>query len=62
MDRWILSERGRAATLHPYAKGHSLGSGAAEKVLAEAGLDGESQFRAIARHVEAARALRSARA
>jgi transketolase len=52
MYRWILSEEGRRATLHPFSKGHYLGSGQADRVLAEAGLDGESQFRAIARWVE----------
>jgi transketolase len=47
MYRWIRSDRGRALTLHPFRKGHFLGSGQAHRVLAEAGLDGESQFRAI---------------
>jgi transketolase len=47
MERWVCSTRGRAATLHPFRKGHYLGSGPAEKVLEEAGLDGESQVRAI---------------
>jgi len=47
MYRWITSARGRAATLHPYMKGHFLGSGQANKVLQEAGLDGHSQFEAI---------------
>ncbi|MBI5836086.1 MAG: hypothetical protein HZB25_02465 [Candidatus Eisenbacteria bacterium] len=52
MYRWILSEQGRTATLHPFLKGHFLGSGQADKVLAEAGLDGESQFRAILKYVK----------
>ncbi|MCU0564809.1 MAG: hypothetical protein MUE48_12890 [Desulfobacterales bacterium] len=47
MERWVCSARGRAATLHPFRKGHYLGSGPAEKVLEEAGLDGESQAKAI---------------
>ena len=47
MDRWILSARGREMTLHPFRKGHYLGSGQAHMVLAEAGLDGASQFKAI---------------
>ncbi len=55
MYRWIRSERGRVATLHPFRKDHFLGSGQADKVLAEAGLDGESQFEAIARFVRKAR-------
>ncbi len=47
MYRWIRSERGRDATLHPFQKGHFLGSGQADLVLKEAGLDGPSQARAI---------------
>ena len=52
MDRWIRSERGRKLTLHPFQKGHYLGSGQADQVLAEAGLDGEGQFKAILRYVK----------
>jgi len=47
MYRWVRSEKGRRMTLHPFRKGHFLGSGQAHMVLKEAGLDGESQFRAI---------------
>ena len=43
MFRWIRSDRGRAHTLHPYRRGHYLGSGPGPMVLAEAGLDGQSQ-------------------
>jgi hypothetical protein len=39
-------------TMHPYQKGHYLGSGQGEMVLAEAGLDGESQFHAIKRYLD----------
>lgn len=52
MYRWIISDFGRAMTLHPFQKGHYLGSGQAKYVLAEAGLDGESQFKAIVRYVK----------
>ena len=45
--RWVRSDRGRAASLHPFTKGHYLGSGQAQYVLAEAELDGEGQYRAI---------------
>lgn len=55
MDRWIHSRLGRSLTLHPYQQGHYLGSGSGEMVLAEAGLDGTSQYRAIRRYVEARR-------
>ncbi len=47
MDRWLLSERGRKATLYPFAQGRFLGSGPGAVVLQQAGLDGESQFRAV---------------
>ena len=52
MYRWIRSGHGRRMTIHPFQKGHYLGSGQAEMVLAEAGLDGESQFKAIVRYVK----------
>ena len=52
MYRFILSQEGRQATLHPFRKGHFLGSGQANKVLEEAGLDGESQCKAIMRYVK----------
>jgi transketolase len=47
MYRWIGSDRGRAMTLHPFQKGHFLGSGPGDRVLEEAGLDAESQYGAI---------------
>jgi transketolase len=53
MYRWIRSDLGRAHTLHPYRKGHYLGSGQGPMVLAEAGLDGVSQARAIKEYVAA---------
>jgi transketolase len=52
MYRWVRSERGRQATLHPFRKGAYLGSGQAEMVLAEAGLGGKSQFKAIREYVK----------
>jgi len=51
--RWVLSDAGREATLHPYRFGKYLGSGRAEAVLAEAGLDGASQFTAIKKYLDA---------
>ena len=50
--RWVRSDRGRAASLHPFRKGHYLGSGQAQFVLAEAGLDGEGQFQAIRAYLD----------
>lgn len=50
--RFVTSEKGRAASLHPFVKGHFMGSGQAQKVLEEAGLDGEGQYKAIVRFVK----------
>lgn len=47
MYRWIRSDAGRAATMHPYMHGHYPGSGSGKAVIAEAGLDGASQFKRI---------------
>lgn len=52
MYRWVRSEFGRQMTLYPYREGHYLGSGQADMVLAEAGLDGESQFKAIMKYLK----------
>jgi transketolase len=54
--RWIRSDLGRAHSLHPFQHGRFLGSGPGAAVIAEAGLDGPSQLRAIQRFVEARRA------
>ncbi len=51
MHRWVTSYRGRRALLHPYRLGHFLGSGQADMVLAEAGLDGASQAEAVIEYV-----------
>ena len=53
MFRWIRSDFGRRRTLHPYRNGHYLGSGQGHVVLAEAGLDGQSQYRAIKEYAAA---------
>jgi transketolase len=47
MYRWVLSDEGRAMTLHPFKKGKYLGSGQAEFVLREAGLDGDGQWKSV---------------
>jgi transketolase len=56
MERWIQSSLGRKHTLHPYVKGHYLGSGQGEMVLEEAGLGGREQYAAIRRYLEARKA------
>jgi transketolase len=43
----VTSRRGREASLHPFRRGHHLGSGKAARVLEEAGLDAASQLEAI---------------
>jgi transketolase len=55
MFRWVRSDAGRAMTLHPFRNGHFLGSGPGDVVLAEAGLDGDSQYRAITGYLAARR-------
>jgi transketolase len=45
--RWVTSARGRAASLSPFMKGHYLGSGQADMVMLQAGLDGASQVAAL---------------
>ena len=50
--RWIRSDLGVKSCMHPFQKGHFLGSGPGDVVLAEAGLDGESQFKAIMDYVK----------
>jgi transketolase len=52
MYRWIRSERGRKMTLHPFKRGHFLGSGQAHMVLAEAELDGAGQFKTIVEYLK----------
>ena len=47
MYRWITSKEGRKRTLHAFSKGHYLGSGQAHKVLEEAGLRGDGQWKAV---------------
>jgi transketolase len=50
--RWVKSNKGRDLSLYPFKNGNYLGSGQADVVLSEAGLDGKSQFDAIKRYVD----------
>jgi transketolase len=52
MCRWVRSFLGRVATQFPYRHGHFLGSGQGTMVMEEAGLDGESQYRAIRKYMD----------
>jgi hypothetical protein len=45
--RWVRTDAGRAASLHPYRKGHFPGSGQGAAVMAEAGLGPEDQYKAL---------------
>jgi transketolase len=51
MMRWVRSERGRIHTLHPFRRGHFLGSGSGAMVMSEAGLDGGNQSEAVKAYV-----------
>ncbi len=52
LHRWVRSDRGREMSLHPFRGGHFLGSGQADMVLKEAGLDGAGQFAGIEKFVK----------
>lgn len=52
MYRWVVSERGRALSMHPYMHGHYPGSGTGRAVIAEAGLDGVGQYARILQYIE----------
>jgi transketolase len=52
MYRWITSSEGRQRILHPFKKGYYLGSGAAESVLLQAGLDGDSMFKEVRSYID----------
>jgi transketolase len=45
--RWVRSNEGQARSLHSFRSGHYLGSGAASKVLEEAGIHAAGQLAAI---------------
>jgi transketolase len=54
--RWVRSDEGLAASLHPLKRQGYLGSGSWDKVLEQAGLDGRSQLAAIEAWVKAVEA------
>jgi transketolase len=56
MYRWIRSDIGRSMTLHPFSHGHYPGSGPGDRVISEAGLDGDGQLAAILKFLGARRA------
>lgn len=52
MYRWVTSAEGRRQTVHAFMHGHYLGSGKAHKVLEEANLHGEGQWKAIKNYAD----------
>jgi hypothetical protein len=52
MYRWVRSSDGIKRTLHPFRRGHFLGSGNAAKVLEEAGIHADGQWAAIKSYAE----------
>jgi transketolase len=57
MYRWIRSDLGRAMTMHPFMHGAYPGSGPGPVVIAQAGLDGESQYMRIKEYVAARKSM-----
>lgn len=53
MYRWITSDLGRRHSLHAFSKGIYPGSGKAEKVLEEMGLNGPAQWEMVQKYIRA---------
>lgn len=52
MYKWITSMEGRHRILHPFMKGYYLGSGTADSVLYQAGLDGDNIFKEVKKYLD----------
>lgn len=52
MYKWVTSFEGRYDILHPFRKGSYLGSGTAESVLHQAGLDADSMFEEVVKYIK----------
>ncbi|MBV6479839.1 MAG: Transketolase 2 [Ignavibacteria bacterium] len=52
MYKWITSFDGRYNILHPFRNGYYLGSGTAESVLLQAGLDADSMYDEVVKYIE----------
>jgi transketolase len=52
MYKWITGFEARYNILHPFKKGYYLGSGSAESVLHQAGLDAESMYVEVKKYIE----------
>lgn len=53
MYKWITGFESRYNILHPFRKGYYLGSGTAESVLHQAGLDAESIYEEVLKYIKA---------
>lgn len=51
MYKWITGFESRFKILHPFRNGHYLGSGTAESVLHQAGLDAESMYEEVIKFI-----------
>jgi transketolase len=60
MYRWVRSNEGIERTLHSFRDGHYLGSGAAAKVLEEAGIHAEGQLKALREYAKSVAAKKRA--
>lgn len=52
MYKWITGYEGRCRILHPFMKGYYLGSGTAESVLLQAGLDGDNIYNEVKKYLD----------
>lgn len=52
MYKWITGYKGRTNVLHPFRAGAYLGSGNAESVLEQAGLDGYSMYKEVIKFIK----------
>jgi transketolase len=52
MYKWITSADARHRILHPFKKGYYLGSGAADSVLLQAGLDADNIFKEVKSYLD----------
>ncbi len=52
MYKWITGFESRYKILHPFRKGYYLGSGTAESVLHQAGLDADSIYEEVLKYIE----------
>ncbi|HAX47765.1 MAG TPA: hypothetical protein DCX92_02140 [Bacteroidetes bacterium] len=52
MYKWITGFEARYNILHPFRKGYYLGSGTAESVLHQAGLDANTMYTEVKKYIE----------